>query len=180
MDEECPLDRQAVSAEWECVRADFHRLLSEASHTDLSRPTDGTRWTNEQLLFHMLFGYILVRVLLRLVSVFTRMPGATGKRFARLLDAGAQPFHVVNYVSSVLGTLYFNRRRMGAKMDRTLCALQRRLDREDAATLRRGMPYPPRWDPYFQAWMTRADLYRYPTQHYDFHRAQLTLGAGHH
>jgi hypothetical protein len=68
---------------------------------------------------------------------------------------------------------------MGAKMDRTLAALQWRLDRERVASLERGMHFPPRWDPYFRDWMTRADLYVYATQHYDFHRTQLTLSPAH-
>ncbi|WP_367320044.1 DinB family protein [Streptomyces sp. HUAS ZL42] len=176
MGERGQLDRQAVHAELERVRADFHRLLAEASAADLRRSTDGTRWTNEQLLFHMLFGYMLIRVLLRLLGVFAGLPRSVGGTFARVLDAAASPFHVINYVSSVFGTLYYNHRRMGAKMDRTVAALHRRLDRESTASLGRGMHYPPRWDPFFRDWMTRADLYRYPTQHYDFHRAQLTLG----
>jgi hypothetical protein len=33
------------------------------------------------------------------------------------------------------------------------------------------------WDPYFKAYMTRADIYRYPTRHFEHHRRQLTLGA---
>lgn len=176
MDEGCPLDRQAVHTDLERVRADLHRFLAEASAADLRRPTHGTRWTNEQLLFHMLFGYMLVRMLLPLMGVFARLPRAVGGTFAGLLDAAAGPFHVINYVSSVVGSLYYDHRRMGARMDRTVAALHRRLDRESAASIGRGMPYPPRWDPFFRDWMTRADLYRYPTQHYDFHRAQLTLG----
>ena len=39
------------------------------------------------------------------------------------------------------------------------------------------MYYPTRWDPFFTGYMTLADLFRYPTQHYDFHRRQLTLNA---
>ncbi|MDX5563920.1 DinB family protein [Streptomyces sp. ID05-04B] len=176
MDERSPLDRQAVSAELERVRADFRHLLTRSSITNLRGPTAETRWTNEQLLFHMLFGYMLIRVLLRLLGVFARLPRAVGRTFARLLNAAARPFHVINYVSSVAGALFYNHRRMGAKMDSTLAALQRRLDQDSDASLARGMPFPPRWDPFFHDWMTRADLYRYPTQHYDFHRTQLTLG----
>ncbi|MFE9021017.1 hypothetical protein ACFYNL_20965 [Streptomyces sp. NPDC007808] len=102
-----------------------------------------------------------------------------GRTFARLLNAATGPFHVINYVSSVAGSLYFNHRRRGAQLDRTLAALHRCLDRESTAFLSHGMHYPPRWDPYFHDWMTRADLYRYPTQHYDFDRAQLTLCPAH-
>ncbi|GGT04026.1 DinB family protein [Streptomyces chromofuscus] len=179
MDERGPLDRQAVHAELERVRSDFHRLLAETSATDLHRPTDGTRWNNEQLLFHMLFGYMLVRALLPLLGVFARLPRTVSRTFAGLLNAATAPFHVINYLSSVTGSRYYNRRRMGAKMDRTVAALHRRLDLESPASLGRGMHFPPRWDPFFHDWMTRADLYRYPTRHYDFHHAQLTLGPAH-
>jgi hypothetical protein len=123
----------------------------------------------------MLFGYMLLRALLPLLGAFARLPRAVSRTFAGLLNAAARPFHVINYLSSVAGSRYYNHRRMEAKMDRTLATLHRRLDLENAASLSRGMHYPPRWDPFFHDWMTRADLYRYPTQHYDFHRAQLTL-----
>jgi len=62
--------------------------------------------------------------------------------------------------------------------DRVIAALQRRLDAESDTDLARGMRYPTRWDPFFQDYMTLADLYRFPTQHFDFHRRQLTLAAG--
>ena len=69
----------------------------------------------------------------------------------------------------------FNYVRMGPLADRTIAALQRHLAREPEAALRRGMPFPAGWDPYF-GYLTLAEVYRYPTQHYDFHRTQLTLG----
>jgi hypothetical protein len=37
------------------------------------------------------------------------------------------------------------------------------------------MHYPTRWDPFFTPYMTLADVYRFPTRHFDFHRRQLTL-----
>lgn len=33
-----------------------------------------------------------------------------------------------------------------------------------------------RWDPFFNDYMTLADVYRYPTQHFRFHEQQLSLG----
>ena len=59
--------------------------------------------------------------------------------------------------------------------DRVIAALRRRLDAESDTDLARGMHYPTRWDPFFHDFMTMADLYRFPTQHFDFHRRQLTL-----
>ncbi|MCP2314398.1 maleylpyruvate isomerase N-terminal domain-containing protein [Kitasatospora paracochleata] len=58
------MDRQAVFDDYERARATFHRLIRAASDADLDRPTDGTRWTNRQLLWHMLFGYLVTRPLL--------------------------------------------------------------------------------------------------------------------
>ena len=39
------------------------------------------------------------------------------------------------------------------------------------------MHFPVGWDPYFKDVMTVADVYRYPTQHYDHHRRQRFAGA---
>ena len=38
----------------------------------------------------------------------------------------------------------------------------------------RSMSYPTPWDPFVQPTMTLADVYHYPTQHFDFHRRQLS------
>jgi hypothetical protein len=54
-------------------------------------------------------------------------------------------------------------------------ALQRSLARIDESALRRRMRFPTRWDPYFRDAMTLAEIYRYPGQHYDHHRQQLTM-----
>jgi hypothetical protein len=51
----------------------------------------------------------------------------------------------------------------------------RNLSREDEASLRRWMPFPTRWDPFFTTHMTVSDVYAYPTRHFDFHATQLSL-----
>jgi hypothetical protein len=53
------------------VRDDFRELLGTATVAELRKPTDGTKWNNEQLLFHMLFGYLLVRNLRLLVWILS-------------------------------------------------------------------------------------------------------------
>lgn len=153
----------------------FHQLLEGASDVALRRRSDGTKWTNEQLLFHMVFGYMVVQALLPLVRVISHLPAGIGRGFARVLDAGARPFDVVNYYGSCAAALVFNRKRMGAKLDRVIGSLIRRLNRESDDALRRGMPFPVRWDPFFTDFMTIGELYRYPTRHFDFHEQQLTL-----
>ena len=82
------IDRAEIAADLERARVEFHRLLVEAERHDAwTKPTCGTRWTNEQLLFHMVFGYMVVQRLLVLVKVFSRLPDGVSRVFARSLNA---------------------------------------------------------------------------------------------
>ncbi len=58
------VNRQAISRDLEGARRHLHELLAAADVADLRRRSDGTRWTNERLPFHMIFGFLVVRVLL--------------------------------------------------------------------------------------------------------------------
>src|ERR1700754_3007577 len=97
------VDRAAVHRELDEARMTFHRLVSEARDADLRRPSAGTRWTNKQLLFHMLLGYLILRALRLLVLVFGRLPDRAGRAYARLLNAATRPFDAVNYLGSRFG-----------------------------------------------------------------------------
>ncbi len=178
VEEAARVDRQAIHQELERARTTFHRLLDGAADADLRRGTQGTRWTNGQLLFHMLFGYILIRPLLALLRVFGRLPRGASRAFARVLNTATRPFDVVNYLGPVGGARVLGRRRMGTAFDRVIDWLHRRLDTSREADLALAMHYPTRWDPFFKDVMTIADLYQYPTQHFDFHHRQLTLTEG--
>ena len=169
------VDREAICEELKGARATFRRLVEGASPDALARGSCGTRWTNQQLLFHMLFGYLLMRPLLVLAGMFARLPVGASRVFAKALDEMTGPFHWVNYLGSCVGGMVFPPRRMAATLDRVTIALERRLRAETNARLRSGMHYPVRWDPFFKDFMTVADLYHYPTQHFDFHKQQLTL-----
>jgi hypothetical protein len=147
----------------ESARLDFHRLIGEATPADLRRPSDGTRWTNRQLLFHMLFGYLVVRALLVLVRVFGLLPDGASKAFARLLDSAHRPFDLINYLGSCAGAWIIPARRMTRMLDRVIAVLQQRLQRGTGPALRLGMHYPTSWDPFFADYMTLADIYHYPT-----------------
>ncbi len=174
-DEHAEFDRDDIAEDLERARIEFHRLVDLAGPEDWSRATSGTRWTNEQLLFHMVFGYMVVQRLLVLVRIFSRLPDPVSRTFANILDAATKPFHIINYYGSCAAALFYNRRRMGAKLDRVIAALQRTLARENEADFVHGMRYPPRWDPFFGDFMTLEDLYLYPGRHFDFHAHQLTL-----
>ncbi|MDG9711365.1 DinB family protein [Streptomyces sp. DH10] len=177
MGEHAAMDRQAVGDDYARARRTFHALLDTASQGGFDRSSDGMRWTNRQLLWHMLFGYVLTRVLLVMARAFSRLPRRLIREFARLLDAGTKPFDLVNYLGPCGAARVVGPQRMGAMFDRVTGALERRFAADSEVALARGMHYPVRWDPFFKDFMTLADIYRYPTQHFDFHHRQLTLDA---
>ena len=168
-------DRRAVREEMEQARHTFHRLLDNATVADLRKPSDGTKWTNQQLLFHMLFGYLIVRALLVLAgsSVGCQAPPAGRSRGSSTSRGPHSTWST--YWGSRLGARVIPASRMGPKSDRVIAALERSLEREPDSALRRGMHFPTSWDPFFTDYMTLYDIYRYPTRHFGFHRRQLTL-----
>ena len=169
------MDRAAIAAELDAARAALHALLTTADAADLRRRSDGTAWTNHQLLFHMVLGYAVVRVLLPLVHLLGRLPAPVGRGWAALLDAAARPFHRINYVGPVVAARVLSPARIDALGGRVIAGLQRALAGETEAALHRGMPLPTRWDPYFTEWMSLAEVYRYATRHFEHHRRQLTV-----
>jgi len=171
------MDTSDIRTEMDRVRADFRELVDSATVRELRRPTDGTKWTNEQLLFHMLFGYLLVRNLLPLVKALSRLPPGASRGFAAALNAATKPFHQVNFISSLGGARVLGHERMERLMDHVVASLQRSLSYASEEGLGRGMHFPVGWDPYFTDYMTVKEVYHYATQHYDHHRRQLTLAS---
>jgi hypothetical protein len=164
-----------IADEIRTARDDFHSLVDDATTADLRKRSDGTRWTNEQLLFHMLFGYMVVRALLWLVRGFARLPAGFSRRFAQALNAVTRPFHVINYLGSLGGARVLGYAGMQRVMDDVTASLIRTLERASDKQLARGMHFPVGWDPYFRDFMTVQDVLHYATQHYQHHRRQLTL-----
>lgn len=167
--------REEILAGYRQARTDLDAWLAGATTADLRRKSSGTKWTNEELLFHMVFGYMIVRALLPLVHLISRLPTPVSKGFAALLNAGTRPFDAINYWGSRSAALYFNKRRMARKLETTINAITRKLERENNRSLGRSMPFPDRWDPFFTPTMTINDVYAYPTKHFDFHSRQLSL-----
>jgi DinB superfamily len=173
------MDRAEIVAEMRDAAADFRVLLDGATSRELRSGSSGTKWTNEQLLFHMLFGYLVVRRLLVLVRLLGRLPGGVSRAFAATLNAGTRPFHVVNYVGSLGGARLLGHAGMERLFDRMVNSLAASLLAASEAELARGMHFPTGWDPYFRDYMTLADVYHYATEHYRHHRRQLTLAHAH-
>ena len=79
------MDRALVVADLTACRDDLHDLLSTARPERLRARSAGTRWSNEQLLFHMVFGFLVVRRLLPLVRLLSVLPPWVARAFVALL-----------------------------------------------------------------------------------------------
>ena len=167
------MDQQQIDTEMRRAQAEFHQLITSASPDALRRPTDGTRWTNRQLLFHIVLGYGVVRTLLPLVRALGRLGHSRG--FAATLNAGRRPFHWINYVGPCVAARLLTPRAITTLLDRTIGSLRRRLAAETERTLALSTHMPTDWDPYFTPTMSVLDVYHFGTQHFDHHRRQLTL-----
>ena len=139
------MNRVDIQTELRQAQTDFHQLVAGGTPQDLHRRSAGTRWTNRQLLWHMVFGYLIVRTLMPLVHQLGRL--GWSRRFAAILNALHRPFHLINYAGSAAGGLLLPPRRMAAIMDATINALDRRLAVETPASLALTMHFPTRWDP---------------------------------
>lgn len=113
------MDRASIHAEMELARGTFQALVARASPSNLRRPALGTRWTNQQLLFHLLFVYMVVLRLLPVVRFFGRVPDRYSPWFAQALNAGAWPFHVVNYLGCSANSSFPYRTKFGAVISGT-------------------------------------------------------------
>lgn len=167
------MEPAGIEQEMERARRTFHELVDHACDQDLRRRSNGTRWTNRQLLFHMVFGYLIVRTLLPLVHTLGRL--GWSRRFAVTLNAARRPFHVINYLGSCAGGVIIRPSAMAHLLDRTITALQRQLTATSSTDRRLTMSFPTAWDPYFAPTMSVLDVYHYGTQHFDHHRRQLSL-----
>jgi hypothetical protein len=163
-------------AQLEWIRDDYVALVRSAAPADLDAPSEGTRWTNRELLFHMWFGQRIARALIPVMGAFSRLPPAASRAYAGLLATLTGPYDWVNYVGAAAGARTAGLDRAQRWMVADTAWLLRWGDRSSDADLSRGMSVPPGWDPYFTAWMSRADVIDWLPLHYRHHRAQLTLG----
>jgi hypothetical protein len=138
---EALVDREEIATELERARAEFHELLARAVESDFDAPSNGTRWNNEQLLFHMVFGFMVVARLLPLVRVLGRLPAPVSRSYAWLLDAATTPFHAINYRGSCAAARVYNRKRMAGQCDRIIAGLQRKLTAEPEKNFRLAMAF---------------------------------------
>jgi len=166
-----------VRSDLEWVRDDFDRLVSNAVGPVLDAPTNGTKWTNRELLFHLWFGQRIARVFIPLIGGFSRLPPGASRAWARLLTAATRPYEWINYAASAAGSRTVPLHLIQSWMRHDTDWLIRWAERASPAALTRGMSVPTSWDPYFLPWMSRTDLLAWAPKHYRHHRAQLTFAS---
>ncbi|WP_236641075.1 hypothetical protein [Glutamicibacter sp. HZAU] len=86
--------REQIAASYRRDAAALAGLLSGADRSSLAKHSEGTRWSNEQLLFHMVFDYMVVRALIPLVHLLIKCPPWIRSAFCAVLNPrGAQFRH---------------------------------------------------------------------------------------
>jgi len=71
-----------VRADVEWIARDYWAILKAARPEELDLPTNGTAWTNRQLLFHMLLGQRVTRMVIVVMGVFSRLPAGASRAWA--------------------------------------------------------------------------------------------------
>jgi len=168
---------KAVVTEYEATRVRFHAILDSMSDTDLRKPSLNPGWTNGEILFHMLFGFILLLSLVPMVRVFGRLPKGFSKPLAVVLNLGTIPFNWINGLGPRAGGRVFGRARLGKVYDWVNARLMLRWQSVKAHEWQHGMYYPDHWDALFSPYMTLEKLAYYPTIHFNFHTGQLAQAS---
>jgi hypothetical protein len=113
----------AVRADLAWVAADFACLLGSAQADQLDTRSVGTRWTNRQLLFHMLLGQRITRMVVVVMGGFSRLPPGAANGFSHVLAAATRPYNELNWFGGVLGGRINTVASMRRQMDRVTGSL---------------------------------------------------------
>jgi hypothetical protein len=169
-----PISREQILDALRLARRRFLPILDSYSPDDFQRQSIGTKWTNHELLFHMLFGYLITRTLLLIAPVGSRVPDRFVAMFMRSLSRLVRPFNWINYMGSVIGGRLYSPERMFTRLETVTGKLERLLNGVNDELLAHESYVPTAWDPFFKTRMTIAEIFHYPTQHFRFHEAQLS------
>jgi hypothetical protein len=164
-----------VRADLESIAREYRAILKDALPEELDLPTNGTAWTNRQLLFHMLLGQRITRMVIVVIGVFSRLPAGASRGWAAGMAAVTPLYNRLNFAGGVVGGRLFTEARMVRQMEAVTAKILHYYDHASPDQMARGMSIPPSWDPYFSSWMDRAELMKWAPMHYQHHRRQLTL-----
>ena len=165
--------RARLRSDLEGVRGEFHAVVASITEREWTEPSQNPGWTNGQVVFHILLGFILVVPLARLLVFFGRLPAPCSRIFAGILNVSTPLFNRINAKGPRAGARLLGRGGIISKFDQVHGAILARLDQARPSDWAAAMNYPTRRDPRFQTRMDLAALLRYPVDHLRHHRDQL-------
>ena len=167
--------RALLRSDLEAARGEFYVMADSVSEQAWTQPSNNPGWTNGQVLFHVLLGFILVQPLASLLFFFGRLPELWSRIFAGTLNLSTPLFNRINAAGPRTGARLLGRAGIVRQFDRVHGAILRRLERVRPRDWELAMHYPSRWDPQFHTPMHLEDLFRYPVIHLRHHRSQLRV-----
>jgi DinB superfamily len=170
--------REHLRCDLEAARRDFHEMVASISEQWWAKPSHNPGWTNGQLIFHVLLGFILVLPLASILVFFGHLPAVYSRIFAAILNFSTPLFNRINAVGPRAGVSLVGRAGLIGKFDQVHGAILERLERVRPGDWALAMHYPTRWDPRFKTPMHLEDLFRYPVDHLRHHRPELRAPSG--
>jgi hypothetical protein len=167
------LKRKEILTQLNVARASFHALVDSLSEQDFQRQSLNPGWTNGEILAHMTFGFIIINVLLPMARLWGRLPKASSKPFAWLLNVSTRPFNWFNALGARGQGKVFTHQRIGKIFDGVYFSLLKKINSIKDEEWERGMYYPTKWDANFDEFMTLEKLFHYPVTHFNFHLTQI-------
>src|SRR5215213_4472758 len=159
--------RRAIKSRLAQTRSEFHILLDSFSDGDLEKRSNNEGWTNGEILFHMMFAFILILTLVPMMRFWSRLPNPYSKKFADILNFFIMPFNWINGLAPRAGGKIFARSRLGIWFDKFYASIIRLVDSVKENEWESGMYYPDKWDPLFDEYMTLEKLFYYPIRHFE-------------
>lgn len=165
--------KNKTNQDYEYARKEFHKLINSLSSGDLRKRSHNPGWTNGEILFHILLGFIVVHLLFPLVMLFGKLPKSWSKIFSGILNASTPVFNVLNAIGARIGGRLLSKKSLEEKFDWVISKILNKLNKLESQEFDRGMYFPDKWDDLFKEFMTIRELFSYPIKHFKFHLKQI-------
>jgi len=149
-------------------------LVNSLPDSALNKRSANPGWTNGQIIWHIVFAFILTPILIVILRFFGRLPRRWSKLFALALNYSTPVFNLVNAIGPRVAVKIFTRRSIARLFDRIIDRILIMIYNTKDRDWELGMYYPNRWDPTnFKEYMTFNDIVHYPILHLRHHLAEV-------
>src|SRR6266536_6160238 len=102
--------RSSATADIESARLTFHLLVNSLPDSALNKRSANPGWTNGQIIWHIVFAFILTPILIVILRFFGRLPRRWSKLFASALNYSTPVFNLVNAIGPRIAVKIFPRK----------------------------------------------------------------------